>query len=104
MNEEINENKNNNKNKKEIEIMQIINNSETIINKNIYLFLIILFKNIFLKKSDDKDKKGNDNLDKTISKININLIKDEKKFISKSYNLQNIKILQIFWISQKART
>ena len=100
MNEEINESKNNNKNKKEIEIMQIINNSETIINKNIYLFLIILFKNIFLKKSDDKDKKGNDNLDKTISKININLIKDEKKFISKSYNLQNITNILDFTKSQ----
>ena len=39
----MNEKIKNSNNKKGIEIIEIINNSETIINKHIYLFLILLF-------------------------------------------------------------
>ena len=100
MNEEINENKNktNNKNTKEFEIIEVINNSSTFIDKNIYLFLIILFKHLFLKESNEKGK--NEKLDKTIKEINLNMIKDNDKFISKKYDLQNIRNIMDFVKSQ----
>ena len=105
MNEEIkeinNENKNKNTNKKEFGIIEIINNSEAIINKNIYLFLIKLFKNIFLKKADKKDNKDKDDkLDKLINQINLNMIKDEDKKISREYSIRNIKNILDFIKSQ----
>ena len=95
MNEEIKENKN----KKGIEIIEIINNSVTIFNKCIYLFLVFLFKNIFLKKSNRKGK-SDKLLDETMSKINIKLIKDEDKFIRKEYDLKNIRNILDFSKSQ----
>ena len=95
MNEEIKENKN----KKGIEIIEIINNSVTIFNKYIYLFLVFLFKNIFLKKSNRKGK-SDKLLDETMSKINIKLIKDEDKFIRKEYDLKNIRNILDFSKSQ----
>ena len=97
-NENKNKNEDKNKNKKKIDIIEIINNSETIINKYIYLFLIILFKNIFLKKQNRKGK--NDKCDDFISHINTNIIKDVDKFISKEYNLKNIKNILDFAKSQ----
>ena len=87
-----------NKNKKKFEIVEIINNSETIINKHIYLFLFKIFKNIFLKKSDDKGE--NYKLDKAVEKINLNIIKDADKFISRNYNLKNIRNIMDFTKSQ----
>ena len=94
----MNEKIKNSQNKKGIDIIDIINNSETIINKYIYLFLIFLFKSIFLKKSNRKGK--NDRLDETLSKINKNLIKDEDKFIRKEYDLKNIRNILDFTKSQ----
>ena len=93
---EIKENKK--KKKKEFEIIDIINNSETFLNKNIYLFLVLLFKNIFLKKSNQKDIY--DKLDKIISHININMIKEVDKLISKEYDLKNIRNILDFAKSQ----
>ena len=93
---EIKENKK--KKKKEFEIIDIINNSETFLNKNIYLFLVLLFKNIFLKKSNQKAIY--DKLDKIISHININMIKEVDKLISKEYDLKNIRNILDFAKSQ----
>ena len=93
---EIKENKD--KKKKEFEIIDIINNSETFLNKNIYLFLVLLFKNIFLKKSNQKAIY--DKLDKIISHININMIKEVDKLISKEYDLKNIRNILDFAKSQ----
>lgn len=70
------------------EIKETINNSKTILNKKIHLFLFALFKNIFLKKYNKKKTKE---LDGIIDKINKDIIKEQDKYINKDYELKNIK-------------
>ena len=97
MNEELKNEKEEKKNEKEI-IKEIINNSKKIINKHIHLFLFNLFKYIFIKKT--KKSKFEKSFDKYITKINENMIKEESKFISKEYNLNNIRNIIDFVKSQ----
>ena len=99
MNEELKNEKEEKKKEKEI-IKGIINNSEKIINKHIHLFLFNLFKYIFIKKKiKSKFEKF---FDDNIRNINKRMIKEENKFISKEYNLNNIRNIMDFVKSQNA--
>ena len=97
MNEEL-KNEIKGKKKENETIKEIINNSETIINKYIHLFLFNLFKYIFIKKAIKS--KFENFFDKYIAKINKSMIKEENKFISKEYNLNNIRNIMDFAKSQ----
>ena len=97
MNEELKNEKEEKKKEKEI-INEIINNSEKIIDKYIHLFLFNLFKYIFIKKIiKSKFEKF---FNKYITKINESMIKEENKFISKEYSLNNIRNIMDFTKSQ----
>ena len=99
MNEELKNEKEEKKKEKEI-IKEIINNSEKIIDKYIHLFLFNLFKYIFIKKIiKSKFEKF---FNKYINKINESMIKEENKFISKEYSLNNIRNIMDFTKSQNA--
>ena len=86
-------------------IKTICKNSKTIIDKQIFLFVFVLFKKIFLvssenenkeekkkeNKEDDKNNKINEKLKEWINYINNKVIKKEEKFISEEYSKENMK-------------
>ena len=95
-------------------IKTICKNSKTIIDKQIFLFVFVLFKKIFLvssenenkeekkkeNKEDDKNNKINEKLKEWINYINNKVIKKEEKFISEEYSKENMKNIFSLVISQ----
>ena len=77
----------------------LIEYQSCLIDKNILLYLNILIKNIFLSsdKNDKNDKKKKNNritehLNEINNKINLEIIKDENKYINiNSYSIENLK-------------
>ena len=65
-----------------------------IINKTIYLFLFSLFKYIIIKKKNPNPLKKK--LNAFISKINTEIIKNEKHFINLEYSFNNFRNILLF--------
>ena len=76
-------------------IKTICKNTKTIIDKQIFLFVFVLFTKIFLNQSEENDenknKKINEKLKSWIEYINKKIIKKEEKFISEEYTKENMK-------------
>ena len=75
-------------------ILKIVNDSKTLINKHILLFTFNLFKHIFIKKKNPDESVKSETekkLDIFIEEINTKIIKNEDKYISKVYTINNFK-------------
>ena len=72
---------------------RIINDSVELIDKNIYKFLFLLLKSIFLKQPDNYKTISNFKLNDCIENINLKIIKDKENYISKDYTISNFKNL-----------
>ena len=75
-------------------IQTICKNTKTIIDKQIFLFVFILFKRIFLVSpgnENDKNDKINEKLKEWIKYINEKVIKEEEKYINEEYSKENMK-------------
>ena len=76
----------------------MIKASKILINKNIYIFLFFLLKNIFLKKK--KNIEFDNYLNTWTNKINQKIIKNEDKFINEDYSINNFNNIIDFIKSQ----
>jgi hypothetical protein len=65
-----------------------------IINKTIYIFLFSLFKYIIIKKKDSNPLQKK--LNAFVNKINTEIIKNEKHFITLEYSINNFKNILLF--------
>ena len=74
---------------KKSSLKHIINDSKTLIDKKLYIFLFILLKKIFIKITDDSSDKIESYLDSFINKVNEKIIIKKDKFINKEYSIQN---------------
>ena len=77
-------------------IKTICKNTKTIIDKQIFLFVFVLFTKIFLIQSEkendeNKNKEINEKLKSWIEYINKKIIKKEEKFISEEYTKENME-------------
>ena len=79
----------------------IINNFITKIDSNIYLFLYILFKDIFLNQTPNKKVKNNYfSLNNYLNIVNQKIILKKEKYLSTDYSIENMKNIVDFVISQ----
>ena len=76
----------------DIIIKKIIQDSKKLINENIYLYLIHLFKFIFFKSN----RLSKANLDTLTNHINENILKDKYRYINYSYDRRNFKNIIYF--------
>ena len=80
-------------------------NSSRLINKNIHLYLIILFEYIFLKKKHNYSFQFEEHLRILTDKINEKIIKKKEKYIKlkEAYNIENFKNIIYFVNSQNKK-
>ena len=67
-----------------------------ILNREIFLFTYSLLKYIFLKKIQSYHNTINSQLNEWIKYVNKNIIKSEEEFISKEYDIKNLKNIILF--------
>ena len=70
---------------------KIINDSNKIINKNIWIFLYGLLTNILIENDTHSSSFKDNNLNNLIYKINKNIIKNKDNYISQDYTVKNFK-------------
>ena len=78
-------------------------NSNSIINRIIYIFLYSILNNIFLAKDSDNSKEIESHINKWINKINKEIIKDKMKYINIEYTSSNFKNIINFVKSQNTK-
>ena len=74
-----------------------------IINNGIFLFIMTLLKNIFIKSDKKEQNKINERLNKWIEKINKDIIKKEENYIKNEYSLKNLKNIILFVKTQNTK-
>ena len=82
---------------------KIFNDSKSIINKKIHLFLYNLFIYIFIKRPPPKTAKVKPILEDYIKKINVKIIKDKNQFINTEYSKNNFTNIVLFVKSQNKK-